>query len=257
MNYRTTTQSPEVNELMQALLDSLLDLLGPRLAGLYLTGSLALGDFRPESSDIDFVVATRGLLGGEAIAQLARMHGQLRGSTRLYSNRMEGDYVPLEAIRRYDPHHFTYPHLGVDGHFAVERHDSNEVIQWAVLREHGIVLYGLPPDAIMDEISPQQIRTAERDFLREWWRPQLQDPHRLEDAEYQAYTVLTMCRILYTLEFGRIVSKSQAARWAALEFPQYAGLISLAEKWRRGSRFNERESTLDMLRFVLDRGAPE
>ena len=31
---------------------------------------------------------------------------------------------------------------------------------------------------------------------------------------YQAYAILSMCRVLYTLEFGTVVSKPAAARWA-------------------------------------------
>jgi hypothetical protein len=46
--------------------------------GLYLTGSAALGDFRPHSSDIDFVAVTTTRLDAPAMAALKRAHARLR-----------------------------------------------------------------------------------------------------------------------------------------------------------------------------------
>ena len=177
MTYRTTTDFPDVNELMHALLDEMLRIIGEaQLVGLYLTGSLALGDFRPECSDVDFIVVTKGPLEDGVIAQLGPMHQEFRKSGRPYTDDIEGEYIPQQVIRRFDPHDCTYPHLGVDGHFGVEGHASNEVVQWAVLREHGVVLYGPPPDTIIDPIGPEHIQAAVRGFLREWWVPQVQCP---------------------------------------------------------------------------------
>jgi len=40
--------------------------------GLYLTGSTALGDFRPQTSDIDFVAVTANRRDAAAVAALRR-----------------------------------------------------------------------------------------------------------------------------------------------------------------------------------------
>ena len=50
--------------------------------------------------------------------------------------------------------------------------------------------------------------------MREWWAPTVADATRLRQPGYQPYAVLTMCRALYTLAHGTIVSKPVAAHWA-------------------------------------------
>ena len=53
------------------------------IAGLYLTGSVALGDFRPRASDIDFVAVTAKPLDEVATAAVARANARLRNGSRV------------------------------------------------------------------------------------------------------------------------------------------------------------------------------
>lgn len=50
------TPYANINELLELILSSLQRILGAKLVGLYLNGSLVIGDFDPEISDIDLVV---------------------------------------------------------------------------------------------------------------------------------------------------------------------------------------------------------
>jgi hypothetical protein len=47
------TPDPEVHAVLQELLSGARAIIGSRLVGLYLDGSLALGDFDPDTSDLD------------------------------------------------------------------------------------------------------------------------------------------------------------------------------------------------------------
>jgi hypothetical protein len=58
-------------------------------------------------------------------------------------------------------------------------------------------------------------------------------------SEYQAYAILTMCRALYTLQHGTVVSKSVAARWAQ---------EVLGERW--AALTVELDSTNGVVRFM-------
>ena len=49
-----------------------------RIEGLYLVGSIALGDFRPAQSDIDFIAVVSGAPGTDELEALARVHARLR-----------------------------------------------------------------------------------------------------------------------------------------------------------------------------------
>lgn len=51
---------------------------------------------------------------------------------------------------------------------------------------------------------------------------------------YRAYAVLTICRILYSLEKGTVTSKPKAAKWAIKKLPrQFSGTILTALDFNR------------------------
>jgi predicted nucleotidyltransferase len=100
------TSSPEINELLARFLAELRALLGEQLAGCYLHGSLAGGDFNPQRSDIDFVVATTEPLAESTVAALRAMHERLgavvsKPVTARWLQAWEPRWTPLvvEAVR--------------------------------------------------------------------------------------------------------------------------------------------------------------
>jgi predicted nucleotidyltransferase len=52
------TACPHINELLDSLLSQMKTILGDKLVGLYLYGSLVTGDFDIDISDIDLLAAT-------------------------------------------------------------------------------------------------------------------------------------------------------------------------------------------------------
>ncbi len=82
----------------------------------------------------------------------------------------------------------------------------------------------------------------------------LEDPSWLRDRECQAFAVLTMCRALYTLRHGAVVSKPAAARWAreALDY-RWAAVIERALAWRHQPQADDLDETLHFLWYTLER----
>jgi predicted nucleotidyltransferase len=248
------TPSPDVNAVLHVLLSQVQTTLGDRFIGLYVYGSLASGDFNPQRSDIDFLVVTTDELPEEMLLALEAMHTHVVASDLKWATRLEGDYIPQTALRRYDPAQARYPHLGVDGHFDVEQHGSDGVIQRYMTREQGITLAGPAPETLIDPIQPDELRQATLEVLLGWWAPMLHDPAHLHSSEYQAYAVLTMCRALYTLQYGAIVSKSVAARWAQEALGErWAALIERASAWQHDEQLDDLNETLDFIRYTLER----
>ena len=246
------TPDPEINDLLRALLREVQVLLGERLVGLYVHGSLASGDFAPRRSDVDFVAVTVGALSGEMLPALAAMHTQLRGSSLKWAAKLEGSYIPLAALRRYDPANCRYPALRIDGSFDVDEHGSDWIIQRHILREHGITLAGPPPRTLIDPVTPEALRQAAWGILDTWWRAKLDDPTLLRSSEYQAYAVLTMCRALYTIQYGRVVSKEAAARWAQDNVEsRWRELIELALAWPDGEPWDYLHETVAFIAYTL------
>ncbi len=247
------TPFPEINTLLEQFLVELQAILGEQLAGLYLHGSLAGGDFNPNRSDIDFLVATTEALDDPTIAAIAALHERLCAGGSRWAAELEGSYFPLPALRRYDLADACYPHVERHGALRVEQHESDWLLQMHVLREHGIALAGPPPDTLIDSISPEELRRASRDILQVWWLPQLEDTHRLQQSGYQTYAILTMCRILYTVANGGVVSKEVAARWLQQQEPAWAPLVEEAVQWRNELPMEHLDETLALIRFTLDR----
>ena len=249
------TPYPDVNAVLDVLLSDVQAILGNQFVGMYLYGSLAGNDFNPETSDIDFLVVTADDLPGETLSALQAMHARIAANDSKWAAELEGSYIPRHALRRYDPTYARHPHIDRGGaSLGVEQHDSDWIIQRHVLRERGVVLAGPAPHTLIDADQPNDLRWAVLEMLRGWWASMLTDPTRLRSPGYQAYAVLTMCRMLYTLQHGTIVSKPTAARWAqaALSEPWLA-LIGRASAQRRDAQSDNLNETQDFIRYTLER----
>ena len=251
------TPYPDVNAVLSALLVGVQAALGDTLVGVYLHGSAATGDLQPGRSDIDFLVATRGELPENRLAALEAMHSRLTASGLRWATVLEGSYIPQGALRRYDPAHARHPALSVDGTFAVDEHGIDGVIVRHRIREEGIVLAGPDPRSLIDPVNPDDLRDASRGILAEWWAPQVDDHSRLHAPAYHAYAILTMCRLLFTLRFGQVVSKSAAATWARDELcSTWTSLIDRANAWREGMPMDDLDGALALIRFALQSSRP-
>jgi hypothetical protein len=98
------------------------------------------------------------------------------------------------------------------------------LIGYYLVREHGIALFGPPPDTLIDDISREEFREAVRADLAGWRQPLTSSATRGP----QRYAVLTLCRGLYALRHGGVTSKKQAALWAQRELAEWATVIGRA-----------------------------
>ena len=69
---------PLVQRVVQSYLAEVDEEVPGLVEGLYLTGSVALGDFRPHESDVDFVAVTARRPDERSLAGLERAHARLR-----------------------------------------------------------------------------------------------------------------------------------------------------------------------------------
>ena len=139
----------------------------------------------------------------------------------------------------------------------MEQHESDWVIQRHIIREQGVVIAGPDPKTLIDPIPPAGLRRALVNLLHGWWSLQLEDPSLLQKRGYQVYAIMTMCRALYTLEYGAIVSKPAAARWAREALgDRWTALIGRA--LRRDVSSATLSETLDFIRYTVEMtGSPQ
>lgn len=225
------TPHASVNAHVAALHAAMREVLGARLLGLYLDGSLALGDFDADS-DIDFVAVLSEPVPGDSplFTQLRTMHDQLATRDTPWAVQLEGSYLSARALRRHDPALIWHPNIerGEGERLKMAEHGAVWDVHRFVLREHGLTVAGPPPGTLIDPVQPEQLRTAMRAGAP-WLEGLLIAPERVTSRGYQSYIVLTQCRMRYTMAHGAIVSKPAAARWAqAMLGEPWAGLIARA-----------------------------
>lgn len=242
------TPHTEVNALLGTLLAQMQAILGERLVALYLCGSLALGDFDPASSDVDFLAVTDDALPAATIDRLRAMHDAIGASDHPFARRLEGTYIPRAEMQHPDG---QYPIARTDDPFIVGTLDSGWVFQRAILHAHGVVVYGPPPQTMIGPVTPEELRAAIYDHLNTWWASRLDAPEWMRPRDYQAYTILTMCRVFYTLERGALCSKPQAAAWAQTAYPEWKPLIERALAWRIDRAPDDVTETMAFLREAL------
>ncbi len=225
----------DIQALLDALVAGVRHSLGPNLAGVYLRGSLVLGDFIPATSDVDVLVATHRPLDAAAFDHLTLLHAQMAALSNPYANRLEIAYIDRAALRRFEPgrRHVT---LGQGETLAWSEHYTNWILErWAV-REHGATLLGPSPDTLIDPVSHSALMAAVCDRLRDWAEWARNDDDYFEwhlPLSHKAYVVETMCRALYAQRCGALASKPQAVAWAVRTLPEpYHTTAARAQAWR-------------------------
>jgi hypothetical protein len=201
---------------------------------------------------VDFVVVSADDVAAEKIPALEAMHAP----------KLEGAYLSRGAIRRHHPAAAPSPQIN-EGRFFVAAVGSDWIFNRHIVREMGVVVAGPPPHDMIDPVQPDELREAVRGVFREWWAPMLGDPAFLRRRDYQAFAVLSMCRALYTLQYGSLVSKPAAARWARAALDNdgptggaawggWAAVIERSLAWRADDGVDDQQVALELIRYTAN-----
>ena len=239
-----------VDALLDRLHHEAADILGENFVGLYVYGSLAMGGFDPDTSDVDFIVAIRSPLTAEQLNALEALHHRLLKDGGPWAKKLEGGYLPLADLRRHNPEAGPFLFIN-EGQIYQSGLGSDWAIQRQLLRTYPCAIVGPALVDHIDPVSPEQIRDAVRLLFREWWLPMLDRPDQLGREDYRAFAVLTMCRALRLVATGDMVSKPEAARWAlgAVE-PRWHEPIRQAISWKPGLPAPNVDDVTAMIRSV-------
>jgi hypothetical protein len=208
------------------------DQVAPGLVeGLYLVGSVALGDWRPRS-DLDIVAFTADPASDDDAELLRAAHeaacadlGISVDGPRLAWGDVSGPPLPLHRP------------WTLDGAF---RHDGEcfeiNPITWYTLAEYGVAVRGEPASLLGVATDLDGRRQFVRGNVATYWRSvgeqlaaALADPTRTEfDVVVVEWCGLGAARMLFTLRTGDVASKTAAGEWAAAELPDHADVLRTA-----------------------------
>jgi len=190
-----------------------------KLVGIYLHGSLAMGCFNPQHSDLDLLVVTQRSL---TVAE------KRRAIALLLQHSSAPHPVEISFLRRSDLRPWRYPtpfdlHYGEDWrdrftrdlasgawrHWNARgqprRRDPDLAAHVTVLRARGRVLLGPPIAEVFPPVPREHYLASIRSDLV-WARERL--------AENPVYAILNSCRVYSYVREGRIASKAEGGEWA-------------------------------------------
>ncbi|MBW7882715.1 MAG: DUF4111 domain-containing protein [Caldilineaceae bacterium] len=222
------TPYPDIDELLQSLLDQIQHILKTKLRGLYLYGSLVTGDFDRDISDIDLVAVLASDVDNTDFARLQKMHHDFAAAHPTWDDRIEVAYLSADALKTFRSQLSKMAAISPGEPFNLKDAGRDWLINWWVVREKGVTLFGPPPTTFIDPISKEEFLQVVQDHIKYW----LEWVYQMERRPSQAYVILTMCRALYAFHNGAQVSKRQAAQWVQERYPQWAPLIREALVWR-------------------------
>jgi len=254
------TPLPDVNVVLHDFAARIRAILGNHFLGMYLYGSLALGDFDPGGSDIDFLVVTDADLPDELFMALHALHAQFHASDSPWAGRIEAAYIPQGALRHAAPTPERYPQLEKGRTLVRIPLESGWAFQAYTLREHGVAVAGPAPHTWIEPVAPGAMRAAVIAIAGEWQDRARHDPAWLVwlgEGQAQAFVVLTLCRLLYSLDTGAVASKPVAARHAQETLG--TGRAGLIERALAGQRDKGKapqadvNDTLALIDYVVER----
>ena len=238
----------EIPKLVQKVLEEYIALVNDHLPNMleavYLQGSLALGAYVENSSDIDFIVITnRRLLEADAIV-LSEIHSKI--AIQYKNPELDGVYIVSGDVGRLnlgDDHYlnFNSGKLSYSSNF--------DPIIWWILQTRGIKVVGPEQTAFDFDIHSKHLLSYVNENMNSYWAQRVQKmetsiieinklPAKEIDYEIE-WTVLGLLRQFYTLKEHDIISKLGAGEYALLHLPnEWHPIIKEAITIRKGEKMN-------------------
>src|SRR5215472_11569584 len=250
---KDATPYPAINALLCEWVEGVKRLLGKKVIGLYLSGSLAYGDFVPERSDIDLQAVVQNAVTQEELRSLELLHRHIEARSPEWADRIECSYVPLALMRELTPPATPRPWWGFGTLYAEALAGNEWIINHYLLSRYGMRLEGPDFKELIPPIDIHDARQASARDLFQEWVPKIHDGAWLSNSHHQSYLVLNLCRILHTVVHGEPSSKKVAGQWVKAAYPEWQNLIEEAERWAYGDEMRRQADAVAFIRFAVDR----
>lgn len=231
------------------------DILAPGLVeGLYLQGSIALGDYRPGVSDIDFVVVTEEPADPRLVLDI---HSGM--PRRPYFDGLYVTWADLLADPGTVP---PGPAVHENRIEPASRFERN-LVTWHVLAQSGVAVRGPErPEVFTDWPALAAVTRANFEaYWRPWAARMRRSPVGLSAAAV-SWGVLGISRLRHTLVTERVTSKTESGHYALRSYPGWERIIAEALRLRCGgppryrNPVRRRADLLAYLDYALDPHGP-
>ena len=195
------------------------------LTGIYLHGSMAMGCFHPEHSDIDILVVVKSKQSRDTYKRIAA--GLIRFEEELHLTKG----IELSVVLKKYTDEFVYP-TPFEFHYSLAHkekykadpdylcggyEDTDLAAHFVVIYHRGIVLYGKSIRDVFTAIDKSYFIASIQSDVKDVTEGITENP---------VYYVLNLCRALFFLKEEIVSSKKEGGEWAAEVVPmKYADVI--------------------------------
>lgn len=234
------------------------------LQGFYIYGSIALGDYSLELSDIDFVAVTEDRLNPDCIHHVEQVHRLIE---RKYPKpNLNGIYVTWDDLGKLQEEISPYPSY-CDGKFTDAGYFECNLVTWYELKSSGITILGPDAGDLAYTVDWNQLISLMHANLNTYWHRWIaQSEKRLSLKSAALYWlssevewgVLGITRLFYTFREQQITSKAGAGEYALQIVPErWHKILQEAIRVRKGakkslysSKSQRRTDALQYMRFI-------
>lgn len=227
--------APELTTLASLFVAQCQEKVPGLLARVFLTGSGVTPDWKEASSDVDLVFVVSHPLSAQDGAELKALHAATKGS-----NPVDGLYLTAHQLEA-GPDDIQSAPQSIDGEFELAA--AGGQLNWVTWLEletgieaevSGTELLQWKPSTIEFENTAQKAMDYCAVNLRTYWLELAEQAvsalsGREHDepvsAEMVLWTTLGPPRLVSTLRTGKIISKSEAGRFAIESWPEHTTLI--------------------------------
>ena len=217
----------QTDSLINGFVEQSKDILRDNLVGVYLHGSLVMGCFNPQKSDIDLIIVVDKPISDPIKRAYLDMAVQFNASGP--AKGIEMSIVLREVCKPFvypTPYelHFSAGHLkwfeeAPDEYIRkMNGTDKDLAAHFTIINKRGKCLYGAPIEDVFAEVPSS-------DYMDSIWFDV--EGAAEEITEYPMYLTLNLARVLAYKEDGLVLSKKEGGEWALEHLPsEYRPLIT-------------------------------
>lgn len=215
----------DIDVFLQKAVNIFKAVLKGKLAGIYLHGSLAMGCFNPDRSDIDLLLVVKEKLSKEEqllmTRQLLLLHHDLSGGNGMELSIILESYAKNFAYPTPFEYHYSEFHReryqSDPGYLCGGFEDPDLAAHLTVIYHRGVTLWGVPIRELFQPIK--------RTYYIQSILQDVSEAAR-EIAGSPVYYGLNLCRVLFYLREGMVSSKREGGEWGLQALPiQYHFVI--------------------------------
>jgi hypothetical protein len=228
-------------KIVSEFIDRITGIEPPFVDGVYIIGSLALNDFYSNKSDIDFIILCKALPDKNIAIKLKRIHKHIGKS--FPKPDLSGIYLTLDCLQSKMPEDSTV----LIYHEGSLHYGKSEMAPIALseLSSHGLTILGQRSETLPVNITNSQVTRFLYENINSYWQNWIDHHasyfHRrillLFFPRMTEWSVLGVARQFYTLQTGRIVSKTEAGIYCLQHLPErFHPIITEAISIRQDNR---------------------